>query len=128
MSTMRFQGPAGQDDMPYLLTPGPLTTSRTVKLALLADWGSRDVEFRRLVKEIRQELLRLAGCDDTYECVLMQGSGTFADRKSTRLNSSHPQHSFPTRRSSDLNSADWSKKFGRSFCVWQAAMTLMNAC
>ena len=24
------------------------------------------------------------------------------DRKSTRLNSSHPQHSFPTRRSSDL--------------------------
>ena len=78
MSTMRFQGPAGQEDMPYLLTPGPLTTSRTVKLALLADWGSRDVEFRRLVKEIRQELLRLAGCDDTYECVLMQGSGTFA--------------------------------------------------
>ena len=78
MSMMRFQGPAGQEDMPYLLTPGPLTTSRTVKLALLADWGSRDVEFRRLVKEIRQELLRLAGCDDTYECVLMQGSGTFA--------------------------------------------------
>ncbi len=77
-SHMRFQGPAGQEDMPYLLTPGPLTTSRTVKLALLADWGSRDVEFRKLVKEIRQELLRLAGCDDTYECVLMQGSGTFA--------------------------------------------------
>lgn len=78
MSMMRFQGPEGQEDMPYLLTPGPLTTSRTVKLALLADWGSRDVEFRKLVKEIRQELLRLAGCDDTYECVLMQGSGTFA--------------------------------------------------
>ena len=27
---------------------------------------------------------------------------SFKDRKSTRLNSSHPQHSFPTRRSSDL--------------------------
>ena len=78
MSMMRFHGPEGQEDMPYLLTPGPLTTSRTVKLALLADWGSRDVEFRKLVKEIRQELLQLAGCDDTYECVLMQGSGTFA--------------------------------------------------
>jgi len=75
---MNFQGPEGQEDMPYLLTPGPLTTSRTVKMALLADWGSRDVEFRKLVKEIRQELLRLAGCDETYECVLMQGSGTFA--------------------------------------------------
>jgi 2-aminoethylphosphonate-pyruvate transaminase len=75
---MSFDGPDGQEDMPYLLTPGPLTTSRSVKMALLADWGSRDVEFRKLVKEIRQELLRLAGCDDTYECVIMQGSGTFA--------------------------------------------------
>lgn len=73
-----FHGPDGQEDMPYLLTPGPLTTSRTVKLSLLADWGSRDVEFRSLVKEIRDELLQLAGCDDSYVCVLMQGSGTFA--------------------------------------------------
>ncbi|MBG1232044.1 2-aminoethylphosphonate--pyruvate transaminase [Aestuariivirga litoralis] len=75
---MNFKGPAGQEDMPYLLTPGPLTTSRSVKQALLADWGSRDIEFRKLVKEIREELKRLAGCDDSYECVLMQGSGTFA--------------------------------------------------
>jgi 2-aminoethylphosphonate-pyruvate transaminase len=75
---MSFKGPDGQEDMPYLLTPGPLTTSRTVKLALLADWGSRDTEFRQVVHEIRAELLRLAGCDDTYECVIMQGSGTFA--------------------------------------------------
>ena len=73
-----FKGPPGQEDMPYLLTPGPLTTSQTVKLALLADWGSRDTEFRLVVREIRFELLRLAGCDDTYECVIMQGSGTFA--------------------------------------------------
>ena len=73
-----FNGPAGQEDMPYLLTPGPLTTSRSVKQALLADWGSRDVEFRQLVQEIRDELLRLAGCNHTYDCVLMQGSGTFA--------------------------------------------------
>ena len=76
--SMSFEGPEGQEDMPFLLTPGPLTTSRGVKMALLADWGSRDIEFRKLVKEIRQELLRIAGCDDTYECVIMQGSGTFA--------------------------------------------------
>lgn len=74
----RFHGPDGQEDMPYLLTPGPLTTSRSVKMALMADWGSRDVEFRQVVREIREELLRLAGCDNSYECVLMQGSGTFA--------------------------------------------------
>jgi 2-aminoethylphosphonate-pyruvate transaminase len=75
---VNFNGPAGQEDMPYLLTPGPLTTSRTVKQTLLADWGSRDVEFRKLVRDIRSELLALAGCDSTYDCVIMQGSGTFA--------------------------------------------------
>ena len=74
----RYNGPPGQEDMPYLLTPGPLTTSRTVKAAMLADWGSRDVEFRNLVADIRKGLLVMAGADDTYECVIMQGSGTFA--------------------------------------------------
>ena len=73
-----FNGPEGQEDMPYLLTPGPLTTSRGVKQTLLADWGSRDVEFRNVVRDIRQELLNIAHCGYSYECVLMQGSGTFA--------------------------------------------------
>ncbi len=77
-SLPHFEGPDGQEDMPYLLTPGPLTTSRTVKLAALADWGSRDVEFRILVKEIRDGLKHLAHCDAGFECVIMQGSGTFA--------------------------------------------------
>ena len=75
---MQFNGPEGQEDMPYLLTPGPLTTSRGVKLAMLADWGSRDQEFRKIVLDIRGELLRIAGCDASFECVIMQGSGTFA--------------------------------------------------
>ncbi|MFO1120916.1 MAG: 2-aminoethylphosphonate--pyruvate transaminase [Hyphomicrobiales bacterium] len=74
----RFNGPEGQEDMPYLLTPGPLTTSRSVKATMLADWGSRDVEFRKVVADIRQGLLAMAGCDASYECVIMQGSGTFA--------------------------------------------------
>ncbi|MEY3150498.1 MAG: 2-aminoethylphosphonate-pyruvate aminotransferase, partial [Chloroflexota bacterium] len=33
-----------------LFTPGPLTTSRTVKQAMLRDLGSRDVAFVNLVK------------------------------------------------------------------------------
>jgi 2-aminoethylphosphonate-pyruvate transaminase len=73
-----FHGPEGQEDMPYLLTPGPLTTSRTVKMAMLADYGSRDLEFRQIVADIRRQLLSVAHCDDTYECVIMQGAGTFA--------------------------------------------------
>src|SRR3954451_1303343 len=74
----QFSGPEGQEDRPYLLTPGPLTTSATVKRAMLSDWGSRDIEFRTLVKDIRRSLLKLAECDESYECVIMQGSGTFA--------------------------------------------------
>lgn len=73
-----FNGPEGQEDMPYLLTPGPLTTSRGVKIAMLADYGSRDIEFREIVKRIRASLLDLAHCGPNYECVIMQGSGTFA--------------------------------------------------
>ncbi|MGH6906562.1 MAG: 2-aminoethylphosphonate--pyruvate transaminase [Aestuariivirga sp.] len=73
-----FKGPPGQDDMPYLLTPGPLTTSQTVKLTMLADWGSRDPEFRQIVGDIRKRLLKLANCGPDYDCVIMQGSGTFA--------------------------------------------------
>ena len=73
-----FNGPEGQQDMPYLLTPGPLTTSRGVKLAMLADWGSRDIEFRAIIDEIRTRLLQMARANDDYECVLMQGAGTFS--------------------------------------------------
>jgi 2-aminoethylphosphonate-pyruvate transaminase len=63
-----------------LFTPGPLTTSRTVKEAMLRDLGSRDREFIAAVREVRQALLDLAGVrsDDGYEAVLMQGSGTFS--------------------------------------------------
>ena len=52
-ATHRYTGPEGQEDMPFLLTPGPLTTSRSVKAAMMADWGSRDVEFRKIVADIR---------------------------------------------------------------------------
>jgi 2-aminoethylphosphonate-pyruvate transaminase len=72
-----FSGPEGQEDMPYLLTPGPVTTSRNVKLAMLADYGSRDGEFAAIVADIRKRLLKIAGAGDGYECILMQGPGTF---------------------------------------------------
>jgi 2-aminoethylphosphonate-pyruvate transaminase len=63
-----------------LFTPGPLTTSATVKAAMLHDAGSRDAEFIAAVRDIRERLLRIgsAAVGGDYECVLMQGSGTFA--------------------------------------------------
>lgn len=64
---------------PYLLTPGPLTTSLATKQAMLRDWGSWDADFNRVTAEIRQGLLAMAGVqDDSYACVPLQGSGTFA--------------------------------------------------
>src|SRR3546814_14297043 len=64
---------------PYLLTPGPLTTSAGVKRAMLRDWGSWDGEFRAMTAELRRRLLEIAGDKQgAYDCVPMQGSGTFA--------------------------------------------------
>lgn len=62
-----------------LFTPGPLNTKPSVKEAMLHDMGSRDKEFLEVVKEIRSELLSIAGLtpEDGYDTVLMQGSGTF---------------------------------------------------
>jgi 2-aminoethylphosphonate-pyruvate transaminase len=62
-----------------LFTPGPLTTSLTVKQAMLHDAGSRDPAFIQLVRDMREQLLQL-GCVSRavgYETILMQGSGTF---------------------------------------------------
>jgi len=61
-----------------LFTPGPLTTSAPVKAAMLRDAGSRDRDFLQTVREIREALLALGGAAGEYECVLMQGSGTFS--------------------------------------------------
>ena len=70
--------PASRDKL--LLTPGPLSTSRTVKLAMQRDLGSRDGEFLDIVHSVRESLLTVAGVSRArgYEAVLMQGSGTFA--------------------------------------------------
>src|SRR5688572_24630477 len=65
---------------PLLFTPGPLTTSLSVKAAMQRDLGSRSPEFVELVAGIRRELLEIAGISQAsgYEAVLMSGSGTFA--------------------------------------------------
>lgn len=64
-------------DVPILLTPGPLTTSDTVKHAMLRDWGSRDDSFIAMNREVRERLIDLAGARGTHVCVPLQGSGTF---------------------------------------------------
>ena len=70
----------GEMSDPILFTPGPLTTSASVKAAMQRDLGSRDAAFIELVAQNRRELLEIAGVSQAsgYEAVLMQGSGTFA--------------------------------------------------
>ncbi len=64
---------------PYLLTPGPLTTSLAVKQAMLRDWGSWDDDFRAMTKTLRAKLIAMMGPGgEAFDCVPMQGSGTFA--------------------------------------------------
>jgi len=62
---------------PYLLTPGPLTTALSTKQAMLVDWGSWDGDFRAMTAELRATLLAIAGGGDAYDCVPLQGSGTY---------------------------------------------------
>lgn len=65
---------------PYLLlTPGPLTTTETVKSAMMSDWCTWDKDYNEgIVEVIRRELVSLATSrPEEYTAVLMQGSGTF---------------------------------------------------
>ena len=62
---------------PYLLTPGPLTTSESVKEAMLRDWGSRDEAFIAMNHDMRARLVALVGGEESHVCVPLQGSGTF---------------------------------------------------
>lgn len=65
------------DHDPWLLTPGPLTTSLTVKQAMLHDFGSRDARFIEINRRMRERLLEIIGGLRTHVCVPLQGSGTF---------------------------------------------------
>lgn len=65
---------------PYLLlTPGPLTTSESVKTAMMTDWCTWDEDYNvHIVEEIRKGLVQLATRKtDEYTSILMQGSGTY---------------------------------------------------
>ncbi len=65
-------------DNPYLLlTPGPLSTTKTVKSVMLRDWCTWDDDYNSIVQDIRVQLVRLATAEQGYTSVLMQGSGTF---------------------------------------------------
>ncbi|MBT5875736.1 MAG: 2-aminoethylphosphonate--pyruvate transaminase [Candidatus Latescibacteria bacterium] len=67
-----------EDENPYLLlTPGPLSTTPTVKSVMMRDWCTWDEDYNGLVQDVRRRLTSLATSEAGYTSVLMQGSGTF---------------------------------------------------
>ena len=82
MTTKPAASPTGD---PWLLTPGPLTTSPSVKESMLHDYGSRDAYFIGVNRRVRERLVALVtgpvgegvGGESDYVCVPLQGSGTF---------------------------------------------------
>jgi 2-aminoethylphosphonate-pyruvate transaminase len=69
---------ASETGDPLLLTPGPLTTSLSVKTAMLHDWGSRDASFLAINAQVLERLPEIINGAGTYVTVPVQGSGTFA--------------------------------------------------
>ena len=61
-----------------LLTPGPLTTTETVKREMMTDHCTWDDDYKQITQKIRKNLLKLAHVtEEDYTVVLMQGSGSF---------------------------------------------------
>ncbi len=61
-----------------LLTPGPLTTTDSVKKEMLVDHCTWDDDYKQITQKIRKGLLNLGHVSEPeYTAVLMQGSGTF---------------------------------------------------
>ncbi len=79
---MNDSGPSrstsGAPERYRLFTPGPLTTSDTVREAAGVDLGSRSAPAAELTAWLRSAIERIAGCGNRYSAIPLQGSGTFA--------------------------------------------------
>lgn len=74
---VRWSNQVESNPSKLLFTPGPLTTTSTVKSALSRDIGSREPEFMSTIYKVRNQLLTLANTTD-HEAILIPGSGTYA--------------------------------------------------
>ena len=68
---------ASETGDPLLLTPGPLTTSASVKQAMLHDYGSRDHHFIDINRRMLDRLVSIVDGEGSHVAVPLQGSGTF---------------------------------------------------
>ena len=78
MAPNRMIVAASETGDPLLLTPGPLTTSKSVKEVMVHDWGSRDATFIKINQAVLARLTAIVNGGTDFDTVPMQGSGTFA--------------------------------------------------
>ena len=63
-----------------LLIPGPITTSFKVKQSMALDIASREHKFVDIIKNVQKNILDISKVSQkNYACVLLQGSGTYAN-------------------------------------------------
>jgi 2-aminoethylphosphonate-pyruvate transaminase len=78
MTTAFHNRAASETGDPLLLTPGPLTTSKSVKEVMVHDWGSRDATFLKINRAVMERLPEVINAKGSFVTVPIQGSGTFA--------------------------------------------------
>ena len=70
-----------------LLTPGPLTTTESVKKEMLFDHCTWDDDYKQITQDIRKELLSLAHVtEDEYTVVLMTLPESVTGNYTPRIN------------------------------------------
>jgi len=62
----------------YLLTPGPLTVPAEIKAAMQRDRNPGGPDHIAITRDVRRYLLEICNGTETHECVLLQGSSTYA--------------------------------------------------
>jgi 2-aminoethylphosphonate-pyruvate transaminase len=63
---------------PLILTPGPVTTARPVKEAMVHDWGPHGAAFSDIGRDVLTRLSEIVNAKGTYTTVPVEGSGSFA--------------------------------------------------
>ncbi|VVU94602.1 Aminotransferase class-V [seawater metagenome] len=63
-----------------LLIPGPVTTSKRVKEAMIHDYASREKKMLKVIQEIRSKLLKIGNANSNdYTSIIFQGTGTYSN-------------------------------------------------
>jgi 2-aminoethylphosphonate-pyruvate transaminase len=76
--------PRQPDDL-LLLTPGPVSVSRSTKAVMMIDRPSGDVEFQADLAHIREYLVALVHADGTHTAIPLPGSSTYANEAAIAL-------------------------------------------